>query len=318
MRNICIYGIGGVGGFFGGKIAYEIMQGGDETKKVFFIARGSHLAEVRKHGLILNTTDRRGMICKPTLATNKIEEIPAPDLCLLCVKGYDLEGAVKALAGNIHPSTITIPLLNGVDIYERIRRFLSDGIVLPACVYVATHIERPGVVTQTGGDGVILCGNDPNIADFDPEGLMGFFSQMRIKFKWSHDPYPDIWKKYVFIASFGLVSAYSGHTLGEIVEDRQSRELVQGIMREIVSIAEKRGVELPEGIVPSSIEMAKNFPYETKTSYQKDVEARGRLNEGDLFGGTIIQLGQDLGMSTPITRRVYAGIQEKLEQSSPK
>jgi 2-dehydropantoate 2-reductase len=315
IRNICIYGVGGVGGFFGGKIAYEINKRGDDSRRVFFIARGPHLAEIRKNGLILNTPEQRGMICMPTMATDNVGEIPPPDLCLVCVKSYDLDNAVKALAKNINTSTIIIPLLNGVDVYERIRTSLEDGIVLPACVYVGTHIDKAGVVTQSGGEGIILCGSDPGITDFNPEALIRFFSQENVKFRWNDDPYPEIWKKYIFIASFGLVSAYSGKTLGEIVSDQRLKETTREIMREIVAMGGERGIELPEDVVNLSIEKARDFPPETKTSYQTDVDKKGKRNEGDLFGGTIIRLGHRLGVPTPVTEGIYSEIQKRLEQS---
>ena len=315
IRDICIYGVGGVGGFFGGKIAYEINKGGKDPRRVFFIARGPHLAEIRRNGLILNTPEKKGMICKPTMATDNVEEIPPPDLCLLCLKSYDLDNAIKALARNISTSTIIIPLLNGIDVYERIRTTLEDGIVLPACVYVGTHIEKAGVVTQSGGEGIILCGRDPGITDFNPEALIRFFSQVNVKFRWNDDPYPEVWKKYIFIASFGLVSAYSGKTLGEIVSDNRSKDTIREIMGEIVAIAGKRGIELPEDVVNLSIEKAWDFPPETKTSYQTDVEKKGKRDEGDLFGGAIIRLGHRLGVPTPVTEGIYSEIQKRLGQS---
>ena len=315
IRNICVYGVGGVGGFFGGKIAYRINQRRNDPRRVFFIARGPHLTEIRRNGLILNTPEQRGMICRPTIATDNVGEIPPPDLCLMCVKSYDLDNAIKALATNIHTSTIIIPLLNGVDVYERIRTTLEDGIVLPACVYVGTHIEKPGVVTQSGGEGIILCGGDPGITDFNPKQVIRFFSQVNVTFRWNDDPYPEIWKKYIFIASFGLVSAYSGKTLGEIVSDQHTKETTREIMREIVAIAGERGIELPEDILNLSIEKARDFPSETKTSYQTDVDKKGKRNEGDLFGGTIIRLGHRTGVPTPVTEGIYSEIQKRLEQS---
>jgi len=83
-------------------------------------------------------------------------------------------------------------------------------------------------------------------------------------------------------------------------------------MGEIVAIAEKKGISLPAGIVETSIAKANNFLFETKTSYQRDIEAKGRLNEGDLFGETIIRMGQDEKIPTPVTQRIYESIELKL------
>jgi len=313
IKNICIYGVGGVGGYFGGKIALGLSRIRNTTKRVFFIARGAHLDEIKKNGLILNTSEERGIICRPHLATDSIDEIPVPDLCLICVKSYDLDGAIKALTRKIKDETIIIPLLNGVDIYERIRGILNKGIILPACVYVGTHIEKPGVVTQKGGDGIILCGYDPGFPDFNNQEIIRFFDEMKIRFEWHDNPHTPIWEKYVFIAPFGLVIAHSEKTLGEVIADKGLKELVQRVMREVVSIAKRLGIDLPEDIENKSVEKAGNFPPETKTSYQRDIETKGKLNEGDLFGGTIIRLGEKTGVPTPVTRSIYHEIRRGLD-----
>ncbi len=80
------------------------------------------------------------------------------DVCYICVKQYDLENVLKNLVTKINDSTIIIPLLNGIDIYDRVRKIITKGYVLPACVYVGTHIKQPGVVEQSGGECTIIFG----------------------------------------------------------------------------------------------------------------------------------------------------------------
>ena len=306
IKNICIFGAGSVGGVFGGKIAHAIAQKPDSLRKVFFIARGAHLEEIKKNGLILNTPEERGILCKPNLATDNIVEIPQPDLYLLCVKGYDLDQATLTIKKNIADNTLVIPLLNGVDIYERIRKNLDTGIVLPGCVYIGAVVEKPGVVTHAGGPGLIACGKDPSIPDFNPGNLIEFFDQMEIKFQWNDDPCPALWQKFVFIAGYGLVTAYTAKTFGGILSDPELKELVRKVMEEIAAVAQKKGVKLADTIVTDSLQTGKNFPSETKTSFQRDIEAKAKRNEGDLFGGTIIRLGKELGVPTPVTESIYS------------
>jgi 2-dehydropantoate 2-reductase len=311
IRNICIVGVGGVGGYFGGKIIQGFSGGDQGERKIYFVARGAHLREIQKSGLILNTSEKANIICIPASATDRIDEIPAPDLCLLSVKSYDLPEVVRGLVKIIREDTVILPLLNGVDIYERIRTVLIQGIVLPACVYVGTHIERPGVVTQRGGDGIILCGKEPKSPDIDPENLITFFHKAGVKFVWNDDPYPAIWEKYMFIAAFGLVTAYSGKTLGEVAADHGLKRMAGEIMGEIKLIADVCNIGLPDDIIETSLKKADNFPFETKTSYQRDIEGAGR-NEGDLFGGTILAMGRRLQVPTPVTERIYSVIQKNL------
>jgi 2-dehydropantoate 2-reductase len=309
IQTIWIYGVGGVGGFIGGKIARFLQKEHRKDTRLYFIARGEHLKEIQKKGLILNTGDEKGLICVPTCATDNIEELPSPDLCFLCVKSYDLDAVSATLNGHIKPETIIIPFLNGVDIYERVRKALENVIIIPACIYVGTHIERPGIVTQKGGEGKTLMGKDPKYPDFYPEEVLQFLQEAAISFQWFENALPAIWEKYLFIAGFGLVSAASGKTLGQIMEDAESKCLVAGIMEEIFLISKQKHVVLPEDIVAISVAKARAFPPETKTSYQRDVEQKAKRNEGDLFGATIMRMGNETGIPTPVTESVYKKIQ---------
>jgi len=311
IRKVCVYGVGGVGGYFGGKIVDTIQKMGATDHEIYFIARGKHLSVIKRNGITV-VTPGQTITAMPSIATHDINEIPAPDLFLLCVKSYDLTEAVKAIVSKAKERTVIIPLLNGADIYERIREILDNGIVLPACVFVGTHLESPGVIHQNGGNGIIMFGKDPEVPQFTPEKVMNFFDQMGINFKWSEDPLPAIWEKYIFIAAFGLVTVYTDKTLGEIMEDSESKELVRKVMTEIHSIAKKKGIILPENIIEESIGKANHFPYETKTSYQRDVESRGKMNEGDLYGDTIIRSGEALGIATPVTQAIYTQIKHRL------
>jgi 2-dehydropantoate 2-reductase len=311
IQTVWVYGVGGVGGFIGGKIALFLQKGWQKHTKLYFVARGKHLEEIRKKGLILNMGDEKGHLCIPTGATEDINELPPPDLCFLCVKSYDLETVCDALRGHVKPETVIIPLLNGVDIYERIRKTLREGIVLPACIYVGTHIEKPGMVTQKGGEGKILVGRDPQCPDFYPEDVLQFLREAAISCQWLDNVLPAVWEKYLFIAGFGLVSAVNGSTLGQIMEDAEARNLVSGIMDEIFLISKQKHIGLAENIVSASLEKALQFPPETRTSYQRDVAQKEKRNEGDLFGATIIRMGRETGVPTPVTNSVYAKILSK-------
>lgn len=151
IKRICIYGTGGVGGYFGAQMIYTLEKQKIKTPEIFFIARGQHLQMIQEDGLLLRTP-QIDMVVHPSMASNDFESLETPDVVLICVKGYDLDDALEKISENINKKTIIIPLLNGVDIYRRIREKLDCGVILPSCVYVGTHIEKPGVVTQSGGD----------------------------------------------------------------------------------------------------------------------------------------------------------------------
>lgn len=304
FEEICVVGIGGVGGFFGGRMASSA-----RSRQIYFIARGAHLEKIQRSGLTLNIPAQTGMVCRPAFATDNILEIPTPDLYLVCVKSYDLNAILQSIRKNMRTNTVILPLLNGVDVCERIRAVLTGGIVLPACVYIGTHIESPGVITQKGGDGTVLCGPDPQFPDFDPQQLCDLFRESGLLLQWNPDPYPAIWQKFVFIAGFGLVTAQSRKTLGEIMADEWLKDRVRAIMEEVVAIGRRKGIALPENLASISLNKGSSFPPETRTSYQRDVEA-GKRNEGDLFGGTIIRMGLQTGVPTPATSALYTELQK--------
>ena len=310
IKRICVYGVGGVGGYFGGRLAHRIHRGTGSGHEIYFIARGPHLNAIRVKGVKVITT-RQTFIARPKLAADDIRRIPDPDLILLCVKSYDLDIAVRKLKSKVNENTVIIPLLNGVDIYDRIRAQMESGIVLPACVFIGTHIQSPGIIKQNGGDGTITFGRDPRHPDFTAQNVIDFFSRMGISYKWNDDPFPAIWEKYIFIAAFGLVTVHTGKTLGEIMEDAEAREMVRAIMTEVAALAKAKDISLPANIIEESIDKANRVPHETKSSYQRDVEAKRKMNEGDLYGGTIIRMGEALGVPTPVTKSIYSEIQRR-------
>lgn len=304
MKNICIYGVGGIGGVFGGIFADKISKNNDKKYKVYYIGRGEHLNTIKSKGLVLNLPKEK-LICNPTGAEESITKVPSPDLLLLCVKGYDLENALEDISKNIKENTIIVPLLNGVDIYDRIREKLKKAIVLPSCVYIGAHIEKYGEVTMDSKEAKIISGRDPININFNIEELIKFIDFTGINWSVEEDSSLAIWEKYMFIASFGLVTAYSGKTFGGVREDAELTELIKAVSEEIFLISIKKGIKLPVDIVEKTLKKAYNFPYETKTSYQRDVEMGKEKNEGNLFGETIIKLGEETGTDTPFTRKVY-------------
>jgi 2-dehydropantoate 2-reductase len=159
--------------------------------------------------------------------------------------------------------------------------------------------------------GLLICGRDPDHPDYDPSAEVKLFEQAGVTVRYEEDPYPAIWEKYLFIASFGLVTAWAEQPFGAVLRDAKLKGCVRDIMEEIKAVAEKRGIGFTEGIVGTSLKKAENFPFETKTSYQRDVEKRS-LNEGDLFGGAIVRLGRELHVPTPVSERLYREIEERL------
>ena len=303
IKSVCVYGIGGVGGYFGGRIAHEVSKG-NRAMQVYFIGRGEHLKAIQQHGLNL-ITDKEEFLCFPNIATDNIRHIPTPDLYLLCVKGYDLDNAVASIIKNISADTIILPLLNGVDIYERIRTSLQKGIVSPACVYVSSSIEKPGTIRQRGPEGHIVFGKDPKLPGYNYEYFLEFLNEMGISNTWHDNPHPAIWEKYIFITAFSLVTAYSGKTIGGVLANDKLRSMTENIMKEVVLVGKGKNIDFEQDVVGKTLQKADNFPYETKTSFQRDYEKGKTRDERDILGGTLIRLAKEHNISIPTITEVY-------------
>jgi 2-dehydropantoate 2-reductase len=305
IRNIVVVGIGGIGGVVGARLALRPSGTG---RHLTFVARGAHLQAIRAGGLRLARPDGSSVVAHPELATDRLEEAPAPDLAVLCVKSYDLDAVAGRLAAVLAPSTVVLSLLNGADIRERLRARLPIGIVPPACIYVSARRLAPGSVEHVGGACQIHLGPDPEVPGWDGRELRAVLQEAGIPFRWHSDATVAIWVKYMFIAPFALVTAAHGADFGRVLTEPGLEAQVRAVMEEIQRIAEVRGVLLPADIVESTLRTAAGFPPETRTSYQRDIESRAPADEGDLYGGAILRLGSQHGVPTPVSAELAAAI----------
>lgn len=299
MINICIYGVGGVGGYFGAKM---LQNNVNNLYSISFIAKGAHLEKIKQDGLKLLYNDNE-YIAKPAFAETDIKKIPSPDLIVLCVKSYALGSAMENIKDIITDDTIILPLLNGMDIPDRIRKICTKGIVLPACVYIGTHIDQLGVIRQNGANGKIVFGDDKINGSYGALKTQEVLKNLNIDHVYLSNADAEIWSKYLFIAAYGTVTASTGKTLGEIYENEQLRADVKGIMDEILMLAKRKGVDLDEEAVTTALNKAALFPYETKTSFQRDIEEPGKMNEKELFVDAILNLSDEFHVDVPNMKR---------------
>ncbi len=299
--NVCFFGVGGVGGYYGTLLTQYYNKTG--KCNIYFVARGKHKDAILENGLLLKKEGgKEEFMVKPFFCADTVNDLPIFDIVVVSVKGYDLEGVCKEVTKITDENSIILPLLNGADIYERMRQHLRKGYILPSCLYLGTHIESPGVIFQKGGSCQISIGKDPSHPEFHPDKLINLFRSADILIEFYEDVNIEIWTKYIFIASFALVTATNNKTIGEVAIDGNCANLVKNIMKEIAMIAKALKIDLPSDIVETSFSKANQFPFETKTSFQRDVETKGRKSEWDLFGGTVIRYAGMLNISANNTK----------------
>jgi len=306
--QIIVFGTGGIGGFLAGKIGPLQGRPASLVDGLSIVARGEHLEAIQANGLVYRDPQGEERRIYPSLATDDPGRLPVADLIFICVKGYDLDDAVAKIDHAVRGHTIVVPLLNGADIYDRVREKLSRGIVLPGAIYISSSISEPGVVSHSGGKGLVITGAEPERGMEKPNNLISLFEQAEIPYEWHQDPLPAVWEKYVFISPFGMVTAVAGKSIGEVLADPQLNKDVRDMVNEAVRVAGASGVKLPENIVEQTMKKAESFPPDTKTSFQRDIEKHKVRDERDLFGATVIRLAGKHGVETPVTEQYHEAL----------
>lgn len=309
VKEIVVIGLGGVGGYFGFKLAQAFSE--ERGINITFIARSATYARIDRDGLTLLSPEHDDNKVRPDVILQNVKELAKVDLVLLCVKEYDLDDLCQQLKEKISQDTVILPLMNGVDIYDRIRGIIPRGIVLPACVYVASHIKEKGLIQHNGLPGKIIFGKDPQLPGFVPLELLELLEKAEIVHEFREDPFPEIWTKFVFIASFGLVTARYDVPMGKVIEEKHLHDQAAAIMKEIVAVAALKAVLLPENIIDISFEKANTFPYSTPTSLQLDIHSKKAHNELELFAGAILRYGKEVGVSTEATKKIFEEIKNR-------
>ncbi len=308
-KHIVVVGLGGVGGYFGFKINQTNEVSG--KYKISFVARGETYEKVKENGLVLISPEHPNDRTHPNAIEENIRDIKNPDLILICVKEYDLENVCRQLAEVITKDTVLLPMMNGADIYDRIRKIIPDHVILPTCIYVASHIKERGVVEHKGKAGKMIVGRDPQHFSAEVDWVVDLLQESKIDFDFKDNSLTDIWTKFIFIASFGLVTAKHNSSIGTVCADEEQKHEATEIMKEIRQIAEQKEIHLEEDIIEKTFEKASTFPFETPTSLQLDIHSGKKENELELFAGAILKYGKALNIETPFTQKIYNEIKKR-------
>lgn len=301
--KIAISGIGGVGGYYGGMLAtyYKDLDDVD----IFFIARGKNLKAIRENGLGLKKSYRR-ITAIPTLATDNPAEIGPVDYLFCCTKSYDLEENIRQLAPAIGPDTVIIPLLNGVNISEQIRLLLPGHQVWKGCVYIGARLTSPGVVEKFTLKDRLLFGDKEGDKKRIHE-LYTILQDARLSVTIPDNIDLEIWKKYFMISTAATITSYFNEPINEVIDRHIDLFITLGY--ELQSLAEAKGIRLPENIVFDSINSQKMMPNGSITSMHSDFR-RGSKTEIENLTGYVIREARALGLSTPTYEFMYKGLTE--------
>jgi 2-dehydropantoate 2-reductase len=294
-----VVGAGGLGGYYGGRLARA-------GERVVFIARGAQLEALRSRGLRVASM-KEPFALSEVWATDDPAQVGPVDLVVLTVKAYDLEGAARAIPPLVGPHTTVLPLLNGVDIAERIGEAVGMEHMLGGLAYVFSSLEEPGLIHQTSPFDRIQFGELNGGLSERGAAIEAALRGAAIEATQVADVRAALWTKFLFLAASSGMAALTRSPIGPIRDDPDTRELLIGCMREAEALARHKGISLKEGIVEETIAFADSVPAELKPSMLVDLE-RGRPLELEALNGTAVRLGRELGVPTPIHHFIYAAL----------
>lgn len=297
--KIAIIGVGGVGGYFGGKLATHYANNKDVD--ITFIARGKHLKEIQNNGLKV-ITEQGTFIAKPDKAIDNPASGGIFDLLIFCVKSYDLENSAKLFKNCVNEQTLAITVLNGVNNAERLKTVLPDVQVLDGCVYISAFIKEAGIVCQAGGTCKFFFGSDTENKNYIK--IEQVLKDAGIAAEYRKDIEEIVWEKYLFVSPLASATSFYQKTFGEIMEDEQCKNLLKGLLKETEGVAKFQKVNLPKDIFQKSLDKIALFPYDTKSSLQMDFEKK-KNTELDIFAGYIVKYAKEHGIDVPLHEEVY-------------
>jgi 2-dehydropantoate 2-reductase len=296
--KIGIIGAGGVGGFFGARLA----QAGHD---VGWLARGAHLAAIQRAGLRVRS-QTGDMQIVPARASADAAELGPCDLVLLTVKLWDTEDAIAAARPMLDGGATLMSLQNGVQKDELLRRLLPDTPLLGGVAYIEAHIEEPGLIVHGGTLQRLVFGplggaDSPLAAEF-----LAACQSAGITAELSGAIETAIWEKFVFLVGLSGLTSAARLPAGPLRENDATRALLLECMQEVVAVARASGIDLPADFAERQLGRYDHIPAAMTSSMHKDLERGNRL-ELPWLSGHVADLGRRLGIATPVNR-VISGL----------
>ena len=294
--KIGVMGTGGVGGYFGGLLARD---GHDVT----FVARGAHLAAIQQNGLKVESTND-GSFNAPGKAVDDTSQAGPQDLVLFNVKMYQNGPAIEATKALVGPDTIVLTQQNGVDNGDQLAAVLGAEHVMIGSVFMEGRIIKPGVVSQ-GGPGTGNFGEMQQGITDRGKNLLEMFKHAGWRVELQENMPGMLWMKFAAIAGPAAVNAATNSVYEEMRTLPETRALIIAAMEETLAVGKASGAPIIDGTLDRAINAMDSFPAQGRASLAKDF-SEGRTVELEGITGTLVRLGRENGVPTPVNDALYA------------
>jgi 2-dehydropantoate 2-reductase len=294
--RIAVIGVGGVGGYFGGKLA----RAGQD---VSLIARGEHLDAIRREGLVVRSIAGDFTVRAP--ATDDPAEVGPVDHVLFCVKAYDTGTAAGSLGPLLREDTTVVSLQNGIDNEDLLAGAVGERHVVGGVAFIFSGIAEPGVIAHTGGPGRILVGEMDGTSSERVEALVGACLEAGIDAQVRTDIRRALWDKLAFICAQAGLTATVRLPIGEIRELDEPMTMFRRIVEEVRAVAATDGVALADDALERHESFARGLEPGSFSSLHDDLVG-GRRMELDALHGSVVRRAAAHGVPVPACEAVLA------------
>nr|NNM90289.1 2-dehydropantoate 2-reductase [Bacilli bacterium] len=299
--RIGIMGAGAVGGYYGAKLIHS-------QADVTFLVRENRKKQIEQHGLIVKSTSGHYAL-KPRCVTDVTQGGPY-DVVIVAFKNYHLTDAMEDLRTLVEQGAIILPLLNGVMHMDHLIAQLGANHVLGGSCYIETTLGSEGEVLQTGGTCEIVFGmtkegmHDPHSKDV-VNHLQDLFVKAGVPVRHHSSIRTEMWKKYIFLCALSGMTAACRLPLGRIMADSKARLTYHAMLRELVTVARAKGMEIPLDFADKTIERSAAIDPMLTSSMHRDLE-KGLPIEVDSLQGALIEMAQHVNIPVPVHETIYA------------
>jgi len=298
--KIAVLGSGAVGGYYGAKLA---RSGHDVT----FVARGAHLAAIREKGLEIRSPVLGDFVARAR-AEEDTSRVGPVDLVIVGVKAYDNPTALPLLAPMLGGDTVVLPLQNGVESVGQVAAVAGEGRTLGGTTYIATALEAPGLIVQTGDHRRIVFGEVfgqlPRISE-RVNRIHEAFTAADIQSQAVGDGRVPIWEKFIFLVSLAAFTGAARLPIGPVWGDPFTKAQFLAGCREIEALARAEGVPVADDVVERIIPYIDKIPGSMRSSLLIDLQ-QGKRIEVEALQGTVVRRGAARGVPTPIISTLYS------------
>ena len=298
--KFAVFGTGGVGGYFGGRLA----QAGHD---VTFIARRKHLAAIMESGLRVNSIGG-DFVVNPVKATNSPLSVGEVDCVIVATKAWQLAESIEQLKPLVGEKTMILPLLNGIEHMDLLIDTFGKDHVFGGLCRISSFVAGPGHITHVGVKPFISFGELDREKSERVGKLKDIFSALDgIDIEVPADIHVAMWEKFILICSTSGVGAVTRQPFGIIRDIPESRAMLKTSIDETVRVGSAKGVNLSSDMADAIMQRVDGFPEGMVASMQKDI-MEGRPSELESQTGAVVRMGHTLRVPTPTHEFIYASL----------